>query len=108
METFFASLFVIGIIMTLFGVMLDEDGAFVVGLFLIIVSVVIGLPLAIVNNKEAEQKELLESTTLEYKGLRPEYEIELLDQNNVLISNGREVKVVAFDSIQNYIINDNQ
>jgi len=42
------------------------------------------------------------------KLFKPEYQIELLNQNDVRIYNGKTYKTIKFDSIQDYIINDNE
>lgn len=48
-------------------------------------------------------------TIIEYEpvNIKTEYKIELLDQTNVKISNGKEVKVIPFEEISEYIENDN-
>ena len=63
---------------------------------------------------EAKQGDLLQvervttdSLFLGFARNRTEYQIELIDQDNVKIDNGVEFRVIPFDSIQTYIQNDN-
>lgn len=53
------------------------------------------------------EKVTKDSIVLGFSRLDPEYKIELIDQENVSISNGKEHKIIPFDSIQSYIQNDN-
>jgi len=73
---------------------IDTPFVFIVGMFIIMY----GICAQIDSNKEQSQTKLF----------KPEYQIELLNQNDVRIYNGKTYKTIQFDSIQDYIINDNE
>jgi len=90
-------IFIIAIIILLLGIsklyLKDE----VLTIFLMSLIGVCILSIISINTKQSKTKLF-----------KPEYQIELLNQNDVRIYNGKTYKTIQFDSIQDYIINDNE